>query len=87
MVLAEHILTSTFGSGDRIIPLRDRYCCTPLRSPGRERFTFLGYSFGPHHPYNPSARMHLYMSASPSKKVMLSRGDYHAKGLRSPWTG
>ena len=24
--------------------------------------------FGPHHPYNPSARMYLYMSASPSKK-------------------
>jgi hypothetical protein len=34
----------------------------------RQRFTFLGYSFGPHHPYNPSARMYLYMSASPSKK-------------------
>jgi hypothetical protein len=30
--------------------------------------TLLGFSFGPHHPYNPSARMYLYMSASPSKK-------------------
>jgi RNA-directed DNA polymerase len=41
---------------------------TSLRDARRERFTFLGYSFGPHHPYNPSARMYLYMSASPSKK-------------------
>jgi RNA-directed DNA polymerase len=41
---------------------------TSLRDARRERFTFLGYSFGPHHPYNRSARMYLYMSASPSKK-------------------
>src|SRR6476619_6873778 len=41
---------------------------TSLRDARRERFTFLGYSFGPHYPYNPSARMYLYMSASPSKK-------------------
>jgi RNA-directed DNA polymerase len=41
---------------------------TSLKDARRERFTFLGYSFGPHHPYKPSARMHLYMSASPSKK-------------------
>src|SRR5215470_13122116 len=36
---------------------------TSLRDARRERFTFLGYSFGPHHPYNPSARM--WISASP----------------------
>jgi len=41
---------------------------TSLRDARRERFAFLGYSFGPHYPYNPSARMYLYMSASPSKK-------------------
>jgi RNA-directed DNA polymerase len=41
---------------------------TSLKDARRERFTFLGFSFGPHHPYNPSARMYLYMSASPSKK-------------------
>jgi RNA-directed DNA polymerase len=41
---------------------------TSLRDSRRERFTFLGYSFGPHHPYNPSARTYLYMSASPSKE-------------------
>jgi len=41
---------------------------TSLRDARPERYTFLGYSFGPHHPYNPSARMYLYMSASPSKK-------------------
>jgi len=41
---------------------------TSLRNARQERFNFLGYSFGPHHPYNPSARMYLYMSASPSKK-------------------
>jgi hypothetical protein len=42
--------------------------CSLMGVPERERFTFLGYSFGPHHPYKPSARMYLYMSASPSKK-------------------
>src|SRR5215467_6360447 len=41
---------------------------TSLRNARQEHFNFLGYSFGPHHPYNPSARMYLYMSASPSKK-------------------
>jgi len=41
---------------------------TSLKNARRERFTFLGFSFGPHHPYNPSPRMYLYMSASPSKK-------------------
>jgi RNA-directed DNA polymerase len=39
---------------------------TSLRDARQERFTFLGYSFGPHYPYNSSLRMHL--SASPSKK-------------------
>jgi RNA-directed DNA polymerase len=41
---------------------------TSLKDARRERIDFLGYSFGPHHPYNPSPRMYLYMSASPSKK-------------------
>jgi RNA-directed DNA polymerase len=41
---------------------------TSLKDARREHFTFLGYSFGPHHPYNRSPRMYLYMSASPSKK-------------------
>jgi RNA-directed DNA polymerase len=39
---------------------------TSLRNARQERFTFLGYSFGPHYPYNSRVRMH--MSASPSKK-------------------
>ena len=39
---------------------------TSLRDARRERFNFLGYSFGPHYPYNSKVRMH--MSASPSKK-------------------
>jgi RNA-directed DNA polymerase len=39
---------------------------TSLRDARQERFTFLGYSFGPHYPYNSRVRMH--MSASPSKK-------------------
>jgi group II intron maturase len=41
---------------------------TSLKDARQERFAFLGYSFGPHYPYNPSARLYLYMSASPSKK-------------------
>ena len=41
---------------------------TSLKDARRERFDFLGFSFGPHHPYNSSPRMYLYMSASPSKK-------------------
>jgi RNA-directed DNA polymerase len=39
---------------------------TSLRDARQERFTFLGYSFGPHYPYNSSVRM--CMGASPSKK-------------------
>src|ERR1700730_2323239 len=39
---------------------------TSLRDARQERFTFLGYSFGPHHPYNSRVRMH--MGASPSKQ-------------------
>jgi RNA-directed DNA polymerase len=39
---------------------------TSLRNARQERFTFLGYSFGPHYPYNSSVRR--LMSASPSKK-------------------
>jgi RNA-directed DNA polymerase len=39
---------------------------TSLRDARQERFNFLGYSFGPHYPYNSKVRMHL--SASPSKK-------------------
>jgi RNA-directed DNA polymerase len=41
---------------------------TSLKDARKERFNFLGFSFGPHHPYNPSPRMYLYTSASPSKK-------------------
>ena len=41
---------------------------TSLKDARKERFNFLGYSFGPHYPYNPSPRMYLYLSASPSKK-------------------
>jgi RNA-directed DNA polymerase len=39
---------------------------TSLRDARQERFTFLGYSFGPHYPYNSRAR--IWISASPSKK-------------------
>jgi RNA-directed DNA polymerase len=39
---------------------------TSLRDARQERFTFLGYSFGPHYPYNSRVRMH--MGASPSKQ-------------------
>ena len=39
---------------------------TSLRNACQERFNFLGYSFGPHYPYNSKVRVH--MSASPSKK-------------------
>jgi RNA-directed DNA polymerase len=39
---------------------------TSLRNARQERFNFLGYSFGPHYPYNSKVRVH--MSASPSKQ-------------------
>ena len=39
---------------------------TSLKDARKERFTFLGYSFGPHYPYKSRAR--LWISASPSKK-------------------
>ena len=39
---------------------------TSLKDARQERFTFLGYSCGPHYPYNSKVRVH--MSASPSKK-------------------
>jgi RNA-directed DNA polymerase len=39
---------------------------TSLRDARQERFTFLGYSVGPHYPYNSRVRMH--MGASPSKQ-------------------
>ena len=39
---------------------------TSLRDARQERFTFLGYSFGPHYPFKSRAR--LWISASPSKK-------------------
>src|SRR5262244_4204727 len=38
---------------------------TSLRDARQERFTFLGYSFGPHYPFNSRAR--IWISASPSK--------------------
>jgi RNA-directed DNA polymerase len=39
---------------------------TSLRDARQERFDFLGYSFGPHYPYNSGVRR--CMSASPSKR-------------------
>jgi len=39
---------------------------TSLKDARQERFNFLGYSFGPHYPYNSKVRVH--MSASPSKQ-------------------
>src|SRR5215467_5275886 len=39
---------------------------TSLKDARQERFTFLGYSFGPHYPFKSRAR--LWISASPSKK-------------------
>jgi hypothetical protein len=39
---------------------------TSLRDARQERFDFLGYSFGPHYPYNSGVRR--CMSVSPSKK-------------------
>jgi RNA-directed DNA polymerase len=39
---------------------------TSLRDARQERFTFLGYSFGPHYPYNSGVRK--CMNVSPSKK-------------------
>jgi RNA-directed DNA polymerase len=39
---------------------------TSLRDARQERFDFLGYSFGPHYPYNSGIRR--CMSASPSKR-------------------
>ena len=41
---------------------------TSLKDARRERFDFLGYSFGPHHPYKSKPGVRLHMSASPSKK-------------------
>src|SRR5262245_55883798 len=39
---------------------------TSLRDARQERFTFLGYSFGPHYPYRGNGQW--YWGASPSKK-------------------
>src|SRR5262249_6609309 len=43
---------------------------TSLKDARRERFDFLGYSFGPHYPYKTGVRQYVrqYMSTSPSKK-------------------
>jgi hypothetical protein len=41
---------------------------TSLKDARRERFVFLGYSFGPHNPYKFKPGVRLYMSANPSKK-------------------
>jgi RNA-directed DNA polymerase len=43
---------------------------TSLKDARRERFDFLGYSFGPHYPYKAGVRQYIrqYMSVSPSKK-------------------
>src|SRR5262245_35500909 len=54
---------------------------TTLRNARQERFTFLGYSFGRHYPYNSRVRMH--MSASPSKKSV-QRLKAKVRGLLVP---
>jgi RNA-directed DNA polymerase len=41
---------------------------TSLKDARRERFAFLGYSFGPHYPCKFKPGVRLYMSANPSKK-------------------
>jgi RNA-directed DNA polymerase len=54
---------------------------TSLKDARRERFDFLGYSFGPHYPYNSGVRQH--MSASPSKKSV-QRLKAKVRGLLVP---
>src|SRR5207302_518387 len=44
---------------------------TSLRDARQERFTFLGYSFGPHYPYRWNGQW--YLGASPAKKCMQLR--------------
>jgi len=62
---------------------------TSLKDARQERFSFLGYSFGPHYPYNPSARLYLYMSASPSKRsvqqLKTKVRDLLVPGNNDPW--
>jgi len=59
---------------------------TTLRDGRRERFDFLGYSFGPHH-YRKDG--HWYLGASPSKKSVLRLkgkvSDVLVRGNKSAW--
>ncbi len=61
---------------------------TSLRDARRERFDFLGYSFGPHYPYRWNGQW--YVGASPSKKSMQRlKAKVQAllvPGNNQPWT-
>ncbi len=60
---------------------------TSLRDARRERFDFLGYSFGPHYPYKSNVRW--CMNASPSKKsvqrLKTKVGELLVPGNNDPW--
>jgi RNA-directed DNA polymerase len=60
---------------------------TSLRNARRERFDFLGYSFGPHYPYRWNGQW--YVGASPSKKSMRRlKAEVHellVPGNTAPW--
>jgi RNA-directed DNA polymerase len=60
---------------------------TSLKNARQERFDFLGYSFGPHHPYNSGVRM--CISASPSKRsvqrLKTSVRELLVPGNNDPW--
>jgi len=62
---------------------------TSLKDARRERFAFLGYSFGPHYPYKRKPGVRLDMSASPSKKSVQQLKDKVGKLLvpdnTDPW--
>ena len=60
---------------------------TSLKDARKERFDFLGYSFGPHYPYKSGVRK--YMSASPSKKsvqrIKAKVGELLVASNTDPW--
>jgi RNA-directed DNA polymerase len=60
---------------------------TSLKDARKERFEFLGYSFGPHYPYKSKVRMCL--SASPSKKsvqrLRMNVGELLVPSNTAPW--
>jgi RNA-directed DNA polymerase len=62
---------------------------TSLRDARQERFNFLGYSFGPHYPYNSKSRVRWCMNASPSKKsvqrLKTKVGELLVPGNNDPW--